>query len=229
MSANLSRDPTEAAFWGRRPCLREPIAEIFKAAEELSSAADGYLRGDLDGCARLVEAADKSAIREWIESLWGSKTANPEQPLYHRHRQVADQPLSLPKKARQKVRMPSVLEQREIVKQWGWHCAYCGIPLIATAARNVLHKALGDRLRWGPRNADRHSAFQCMTIEFDHVVPHSVGGTSDLENTVPSCGPCNCGKFTRTLAQHGLDDPRDRPAKSSSWDGLTRLLKAGTK
>lgn len=224
MNANDFREPSQAGYWGNRPCLREPIEDIFVSAEELSRAADAFLSGDLEGCEKFVAAADKPAIREWIESLWGSKADNPEQPHYHRQRAVPDQPLGLSKEDRHAIRMPSRVEQGEILRRWGWHCAYCGIPLIHTQARNVLRRALGPGLRWGPRNKDKHAAFQCMTLEFDHVVPHSVGGTSECDNTVPSCGPCNCGKFTRTLAEHGLDDPRDRHPKMSDWDGLTRLL-----
>ncbi len=55
----------------------------------------------------------------------------------------------------------------------------------AEAGYNVLHQALGP-LRWGSRNCDKHSGFQCMTLEFDHVVPHSVGGSSQCDNTVAS-------------------------------------------
>lgn len=224
MNTNHILDPSVDGYWKSRPCLRDPIPEIFVAADELSDAADALLSGDLEACARLVLAADKPPIREWIESLWGSKADNPMQAHYHRIRKVEGQQPPLPKAERQSVRMPNSSQQFEIIRIWGWNCAYCRIPLIATPARNVFKRVLGDRLRWGPRNMDKHSAFQCMTIEFDHIVPHSMGGTSELENTVPSCGPCNCGKFTRTLAEHGLKDPRDRAPGKSDWDGLTRVL-----
>ena len=226
MNANNVRDPQSAEYWGERPCLRAPIPEMFEAADELSLAADAFLRGDLEECAKLVVAADKCEIREWIESLWGSEDSNPLQPVYHRRRKWPKKPPVLNRDVRHPTRMPTSMEKMAIIERWGWNCAYCGGPLVHSDARKILMAALGPRLRWGPRNVDKHSAFQCMTIEFDHVVPHAVGGTSDIQNTVPSCGPCNCGKFDRTLEEHGLEDPRQQSVVKTAWDGLTRLLPA---
>lgn len=223
MNANVLMNPEMDAFWGKRPCLRPPAPEIYEAANELSLAADAYLSDDMGACESYVVSADKAEIREWIESLWGSKANNPQQALYHRVRDIAEPVSIIPKTLRHETRMPGPKDRLTLIAKWGWNCAFCGIPLIDTKARNVLRKALGAKLRWGPANADKHSAFQCMTIEYDHVVPHAVGGSSDLANTVPCCGPCNCGKFNRTVKEMGLEDPRYREISKTDWDGLTRL------
>jgi 5-methylcytosine-specific restriction endonuclease McrA len=172
----------------------------------------------------LLQQANKPAIREWIESLWGSVKNNPQQTYYHRVRVIEPQPKKLEKSQRASVRMPNAAEKAEIIERWGWNCAFCGIPLIDTRARKVLQTQLSNAISWGPANADKHAAFQCMTLEFDHVVPHCFGGISDVGNTVPSCGPCNCGKFDRLLEQLGLIDPRNRSISITTWDGLTRVL-----
>ena len=78
----------------------------------------------------------------------------------------------------------------------------------------------------------QHAGFQSLWLQFDHVVPHSHGCRSDLENVVVSCALCNFGKHGFTLRQLGLIDPRLREPIPSIWDGLERLralLKAPTK
>jgi len=190
----------------------------------LNYAADAFLAGEKEAAGELITAANFPEIREWIESLWGSAKDNPLQATYHRVRALDPEPVKLPKADRHAVRMPDAAEKALVIARDGWFCRYCGIPLVSTNARNVLSRALPHQLVWGPRKRDKHAAFQCMTPEFDHVVPHCFGGDSSLDNTVLSCGPCNCGKFDRLLAHHGLLDPRDFVPQRSDWDGLTRLL-----
>jgi 5-methylcytosine-specific restriction endonuclease McrA len=62
-----------------------------------------------------------------------------------------------------------------------------------------------------------------MWAQYDHILPHSRGGTSELSNMVVTCAPCNFGRMEFTLAEVGLADPRDRAPIRSSWDGLERF------
>ncbi|MBI3144160.1 MAG: HNH endonuclease [Pseudogulbenkiania sp.] len=55
-------------------------------------------------------------------------------------------------------------------------------------------------------------------------MPHSYGGTNDLDNLVVSCTACNFGKMSCRLEELGLSDPRARLLLQSQWDGLERLL-----
>jgi len=57
------------------------------------------------------------------------------------------------------------------------------------------------------------------------VLPHSCGGTNELDNLVVSCAACNYGKMSYRLEELGLSDPRDRPPVPSNWDGLERLIR----
>ena len=66
-------------FLAPRRCMREPIKEIFHAAELLDRAVDAHLRQDRKTASQLFREADIPEVRAWTESLWGGKRANPEQ------------------------------------------------------------------------------------------------------------------------------------------------------
>jgi len=70
-----------------------------------------------------------------------------------------------------------------------------------------------------------------MWLQFDHLVPNERGGTSDLDNVVVTCAPCNFGRMQLTVEEVGLENPLARPIAANwrnfeQWDGLTRLLRA---
>jgi 5-methylcytosine-specific restriction endonuclease McrA len=58
---------------------------------------------------------------------------------------------------------------------------------------------------------------------YHHVLPHSRGGTSELQNAIIVCQPCNCARMHYTLDEVGLLDPRLREPTRSAWDGLERF------
>lgn len=217
-------DPNHPAYYVPRRCLRDPIPEIFEAANLLSYAATAHLAGDTSNAARLIKEADKPAIRDWIESLWGSRSKYPEKVHYLRIRQVAETSSAISTHERIQARGPTAEIAAELIERFGWNCVYCQIPLIDRKARNLMIAAYPAALRWGRTNDSKHTAFMCMDNEFDHVVPHSHGGTNEIGNLVPCCAPCNCGKENWTLEQLGLIDPRRHQVPKSDWDGLTRLL-----
>ncbi|WP_421839919.1 HNH endonuclease [Novosphingobium sp.] len=67
-------------------------------------------------------------------------------------------------------------------------------------------------------------------MQFDHVLPNSRGGSSDLDNMAITCAPCNFGRMEYTLEEARLSDPRlefrrDTWDGYGQWDGL-RLLHA---
>jgi hypothetical protein len=55
-----------------RHCLREPIPQIFEAADLLEKAVEAYLANDRSGAEQLLRAADMPIVREWTESIWGA-------------------------------------------------------------------------------------------------------------------------------------------------------------
>jgi 5-methylcytosine-specific restriction endonuclease McrA len=211
-------------FLAPRRCMREPINEIFDAARLLSSAANAHLAGDRVTADNLLRAANMRTLRVWIGSLIGSKAANPDQWRYHRSREIPDAPPILPNVRRVKKREPSQEERRLIIQRYGRNCVFCGIPVISDQVRKAFHLAYPDAAPWGRTNASRHAAFQCMWMQFDHVLPHSRGGDNSIDNVVVTCAPCNFGRMQFTLEEVGLNDPRRQPPRKSNWDGLERML-----
>lgn len=207
-----------------RDCLRNPIPEIWAAANSLLAAADAHVANDHKLARDFIASADNPVVRAWTESIWGK--ASPE---IHRFRRIENAPPYLPKEQRPLPRMPGLAVQRDVIKRDGFHCRFCGIPVVSTAARLKLCASYPDVAPWGKANSDQHAALQCMWLQFDHVLPNARGGESTVENIVITCAPCNFGRMDHTLEESCLRDPRQTTNATSfqpvlAWDGLERLL-----
>jgi 5-methylcytosine-specific restriction endonuclease McrA len=208
-----------------RRCFREPIPEIIRAAELLHDACSAHLAGYVRDATQLIRDADLPAIALWTESIWGKRS-----PGIHSFIAQVQPPPHLWFAARPKPRMPVAAIKQLILDRDGYHCRFCGIPVIPAEVRQHLRHAYPDALRWGPRNVDQHAAFQCMWLQWDHLVPNERGGTSDFDNVVVTCAPCNFGRMQMTLEEADLINPLTlpllpRPPGFERWDGLTRLLR----
>ena len=216
----------EPDFWAPRPYFRDPIPEIFEAAELLSQAVDAHLvaGGRCDNAGELIKQADMQIVWDWTDSICG-----PEEPTVHRRRPVKGAPKTLDESERDPKRKPSKQEELALIKRDGHQCRFCGIPVIHKKIRVTMRKHYPDELRWGDFKREQHAAFQCMLMQFDHIVPHSRGGRTDPDNLVVTCAPCNYGRIfggiACTIEETGLIDPRTRPVKRTNWDGLERFLK----
>ena len=218
--------PGDPDYLAPRRCLREPIPEIFLAADLLDRAVEAHLAGERDTAAMLIRRGDLEAVRAWVGSLWGSESAHPELVHFRRVRTVAGAPPLLAKPARVPARMPTRVEKQEITKRWGHRCAFCGIPVIRAEVRQALCREYPAEARWGTTNETQHGALQCLWMQYDHLLPHSRGGDNRLENLVVTCAGCNYGRMHWTLEELGLIDPRTQPIIKSSWNGLERILGA---
>ncbi len=205
----------------KRRCFRDPISEIFKAAELLDRAANAFLAGDLILAEELIHLADMQEIHAWTESIWGKSS-----PYVH-VRQISDEKPYLPKNQRSTNRMPTKQQQKLLLQRDGFHCRFCGIPVIRKEVRAFLHKQFPEALPWGAKNIEQHAAFQAMWVQYDHIIPHARGGNNDLDNLVITCAPCNYGRMNYLLEEVGLEDPRQHPPQKSEWDGLERVLQHG--
>jgi 5-methylcytosine-specific restriction endonuclease McrA len=207
-----------------RRCFRDPIQEVFRAAELLDRAASAHLSGSSAEAARLIREADDPLIWAWTDSIWGKR--NPEVHFFH------EQPSPLPHLARSdrpSPRMPDRSTRLSIIARDGFHCRFCGIPVIPVEVRQLLNRAYPEAAKWGRRNVDQHAALQCMWLQFDHLIPNERGGRSDIENVVITCAPCNFGRMQLTIEEAGLENPLVRPVTPTwrgfdRWDGLTRIL-----
>jgi hypothetical protein len=199
-------------------CFRRPIAEVLAAAKYLDAAVDAHLLGNTGLAELLIRAADMDEVREWTESLWGKGSP------YVKPRIVPGAPPVLAKDKRIVERMPDGVALMKIHDRDGYHCRFCGVPVIRKEVRTLLSKCYPNALRWERTNLGQHAAFQAMWAQYDHVLAHARGGDNSIENTILTCAPCNFGKMNYTLEELNLIDPRSRPRLSSSWDGLERLL-----
>src|SRR5690242_18409321 len=91
-------------------CLCEPIAEIAEAAQYLDEAVSAHLDGNRERAAGLIRRADMPAIRDWTESLWGTKSP------YVKFRHVPGAPPSLAKPDRVPLRMPTTAEKKALLE-----------------------------------------------------------------------------------------------------------------
>jgi len=198
-----------------RRCLREPIHEIADAARYLDAAISAHLAGRSDLADLLLRLADMPAIRAWTESLWGSNSP------YVKVRQGAAAVFRAAQAGR--ARMPTAAEKARLHQRDGYHCRFCGIPVIRAEVRRRIRAVYPQALSWGTRNVECHAAFQAMWAQYDHVVPFKRGGLTALDNLVIACAPCNFGRMEHTLDEVALLDPRNREPVPSSWDGLERF------
>lgn len=200
-----------------RQCLREPIPEIADAARFLDAAVSAHTQGRTELTEELIQLADMPAIREWTDSIWGKNSP------HLKYRGVPNANSEISNGPQGKARMPTSAEKRELLKRDGYHCRFCGIPLIRKEVRERIRKIYPRVLPWGKQNAGQHAAFQAMWLQYDHVLPHAKGGNNELENIVITCAPCNYGRMSYTLEEVGLTDPRTRDPVRSTWDGLERF------
>jgi 5-methylcytosine-specific restriction endonuclease McrA len=214
----------DSAFWVPRRCLLEPIPEIWTAAELLQEAMDAHLSGDTHRADALIRQADILAIAEWTESIWG-----PEDENIHRFRPVPNTRPIVAKAIRAKPRNPTPEMEILLKQRDGYFCRFCGIPVIEKSIREKIRMAYPEALRWRAKNAEQHAAFQCMWLQYDHLLPYSRAGETSLDNLVITCAPCNNGRGERSPEQVGLIDPRQAFTPSSwkgaaTWRGLEHFV-----
>ncbi|MGI1999124.1 HNH endonuclease [Shewanella frigidimarina] len=199
-----------------RRCFRKPIPEIYDIAKYMDAAVSAHNSGHFKVAEELFNIANNLEVREWTESIWGKKS-----PYVNVQRNP-----SLHCNPKAKNRMPNMLMKKQLRARDGFHCRFCGIPVIRSEIRAYFHKIYPDAVPWGKTNITQHAGFQCLWLQYDHVTPHSAGGENALENLIITCGPCNFGKVNYSLGELRLIDPRDFHPIISSWDGLERALKA---
>lgn len=206
-----------------RRALVEPIPEIFAAAAKLSQAVEAHRAGEQGLATELLRQADDPIIWAYTDYAWGGGAKQRFGFV-----SVEGAPPLLARSERLQPRMPTTATKKAVLARDGYHCRFCGIPVIQASIRQLLQRAYPDVVRWGGKNTDQHAAFQCMWLQFDHVLPNGRGGDSALENVVVTCAPCNFGRMETTLAEARLLDPRlsklaDTWEGFATWDGLERL------
>lgn len=108
----------------------------------------------------------------------------------------------------------------------GYRCRYCETRVVPGSVFKRMQTLLGKEVfdATSRSNSARNGVKLAFSAALDHVVPHSRGGSTDPDNLVTACWPCNYGKAEYTLAELGLNDPRDRQPVVDQWQGLTDVL-----
>lgn len=194
-------------------CFRSPIPALFDVARYLDAAVSAHHAGYAMDAARLFTLADCQLSRQWLESIWGR--ASP----YVAVTKLPPLPITMPVKAR----MPTNAQIRSLHARDGFHCRFWGLPVIRAEIRKKAVALYPEAVSWGRTNASQHAGFQALWAQYDHVVPHSAGGTNELDNLIVTCAACNFGKMSYRLEEIGLLDPREFPIVVSHWDGLERF------
>lgn len=197
-------------------CISEPIPAIRDAARYLDAAVTAHLQGKHALAEELIRCADMPEIYRWLKLIWAVSEV-------HLISKPTVDNKSLSKTDRVKDRMPTNAQKMQIHERDGHHCRFCAMPVIRPDVRKRMHAAYPDTARWGTKEHEQHSAFQAMWAQYDHVVPHAMGGTNELENIVLACAACNFGRGGYTVAQVGVCDPRTAPPLRNEWDGLERF------
>ena len=208
---NSSSIDTSSAL---RLCLSEPIDQLKDAARYLDAAVSAHLQHKPTLAEELFRLADMPEIRQWTKSIW----ANSE--IHVRSRSTEP---TLAKELRVKERMPSQAAKERVHQRDGYHCRFCGMPVVRRETRKRIREAYPAAVGWGDKEMLQHAAFQAMWAQYDHVVPHARGGNNDLENLVLTCAPCNFGRAGYLLQEVAVSDPRTRQPMGSHWDGLERF------
>ncbi len=200
-----------------RNCLRDPIPEIAEAARLLDAAVSAHLADNGILTEELIRQANMAIVREWTESIWSANSQYA--PTHKKHISST----RLREHERELRRMPTSEDRRCLHQRDGYHCRFCGIPVIRKEIRQRFCRLYPQLNIWGRKNVEQHAAFQAMWAQYDHVVPHAFGGGNGLDNLVVTCAPCNYGRMEFTLEEANLVDPRTREPVRSLWDGLERL------
>ena len=206
-----------------RRSLCTPIPAIFEAASCLLEAVERHGCGDVVGAAEYLEIANDKAVWDYTDQAWGKGAA-----ARYEFCEDASSPPRLPVADRPTPRMPTAETRLAAVDRDGHHCRFCGIPVIDPALRKLFVIGYPAAVSWGKTNNSQHAAFQCMWLQFDHILPNSRGGDSSLANIVVACAACNFGRMEATLEEARLIHPLmlDPPVvweHHSRWDGLDRF------
>lgn len=196
-----------------RDCFSPPISEIYDSARLLRSAVAAHLEGNRPIATELICEANMQVIGEWLDPLWlhQSDAVKP--------RKVADLPPVMPRANRHKPRHALAAMRKALIARDGHHCRFCGIPLVRAEVRKELNRLYPEAAQWNSRNEkEQHRGLQVMWLQYDHVVVHSRGGETTLENLVVACAACNFGRDRFTLEEMRLRDPRTN-IRLPTWDG----------
>jgi hypothetical protein len=203
----------DSSTWSRHSPLPPPAwfsESLDYFAQSYQLLAQDHTEAALEALARTRE----SEIRDFY-------VQHGQQSAYFRFQGV---PKSIPTKRADGTKAPRMNSkiELEVLSRDRHCCRYCGIGVIRKEVLKTYSKRIGElNFPLGNSNATRHGVILGFQAVADHVVPYSEGGATDTSNLVTSCWSCNYGKSNYTVAELGLDDPRERePVGIAGWVGV---------
>lgn len=202
-----------------RRCLLPPPHQVWEASAQLLEAVRLHGAGKRQGAADCFRAADLDVLGAWFKKVVG-----PYDQDIHGARPLVLYPPKLPPHERSRPRMLGSTDKRRILERDGFHCRFCEMPVAPKETIRLIARTYPNDARWTDVASEQHRFFQAANLQYDHIVPHSRGGESTVDNMVVTCAVCNYGRMSSTLEESLLLDPREFPLRKSDWDGLQAFL-----
>ena len=185
------------------------------ATSEFRKACKLVEAGKLNEAESVLTNLDSDQLRQQFYATWEE---------YDRLNALAFRPLKdYPKIKKVGKRMPPAAVVREVYERDFWTCRWCSTPIIADKPIKAMHKQFPTTFYKGTTNDSMHGLMLSSRVSLDHVLPHSFGGTNEIENLVTSCWPCQFGRGNDLIERLGLSDPREREPIPTDWDGCSTL------
>ena len=194
-------------------CLIPYPAEFDTQIDKLGQALK-LANTDPDQSRDIVKSIDSEEMKRWFidvalkSGAWRSKYSGVS---------GVDVKSSRRRKAINQKRLEALFERDK------WRCRYCGIRI----AGNRKHfKKFAKTVRIpelvsGRTDENRHGVYLMLMASYDHVKPHSEGGSNDDNNLVTACWSCQFGKYKYSLEILRLQNPLDKePLALGDWRGL---------
>jgi len=207
-----------------RESFSEPIGSIYYAAPLLSKGVKAHLSNDFETARKFIVAADMKEIGEWLDPIWLRKSG------LVRHIKIDDIPPVVPKSARYKPRMPNASMKRDLIYRDGHHCRFCRMPVVRAEVRKEINRLYPNEAPWTSRKeTDQHRGLQVMWLQYDHIIVHSPGGETTMDNLVITCPACNFGRDKYSIEEMRFLDPRSHFREANwlgckGWNGLENVL-----
>ncbi len=199
--------------WDKDCPLRPPVW-INEEIDKFVKAVDQLIEGNREDSLMIIASIRGNEFTEWyIEH--GQMSGK------HRNKLLdIRKPKIIPESIRDQLRSPQKY-QNEIFARDNYHCRYCGARLVSQQLMKTFIKALdSDYFKKGATNLTTHGIIHATWPVADHVIPWNIGGRTNPENLVASCGACNYGKDGYTCEQIGIIDPFKSLPIQDGWDGL---------
>lgn len=207
----------EFKVWGKNAPLQPPPwfeDQVLLFSDAVEKASYGKKTESI----QILQKIRSDEMRTWFESL-GQHAG-----MYRVAKLSTQSSAKLSADQLDTLRAPAKFE-KAVFERDSYLCRYCGLKVVAKKVLTAFEKAVGkSNFSSQGTSAQQHGILHGFKIVADHVVPHRLGGRTDLNNLVTSCPACNYGKYYYTIEQLGIDDPRDRPPVKSDWDGLTSFI-----